>query len=197
MRKLMVVGLLILGLLVAGCSKAPAEAALKAADEAIAKAKPEVEKYVPEQFTTLTAAAADARAKFDAGDYKGAMEAAKELPAKANDAMTAAAAKKDELMKQWTELQGSLPAMVQGLTDKIGALAAMKKLPKGFDAKQLETAKTSLAGVTSEWTAASEAFNGGDIMGALAKGGEVKTKAGDLMKMLEAVPAPAAAPAAK
>lgn len=191
MRKLFVVGLMILALLATGCSKAPAEAALKVADEAIAKVKPEAEKYVPEQFAALTAAAADAKAKFDAKDYKGALAAAQELPAKADEAMKAAAAKKDELMKQWADMQGSLPAMVQGLTEKVTGLAAMKKLPKGVDAAMVETAKTSLADVTSGWTAATEAYNGGDVMGAVAKAGDVKTKADELSKMLEAVPAPA------
>lgn len=193
MRKLFVVGLMILALLAAGCSKAPAEAALKVADEAIANVKPEAEKYVPEQFNALTAAAADARAKFDAKDYKGALTAAQALPAQADEVMKAAAAKKEELMKQWADMQGSLPAMVQSLTEKIGGLAAMKKLPKGVDAAMVETAKTSLADVTAGWTAASDAFNAGDVNGAIAKAGEVKTKAEQLSTMLEAVPAPAPA----
>ncbi|MCM2313605.1 MAG: hypothetical protein NDJ92_00445 [Thermoanaerobaculia bacterium] len=193
MRKLFVVGLMILALLAAGCSKAPAEAALKVADEAIANVKPEAEKYVPEQFNALTAAAADARAKFDAKDYKGALTAAQALPAQADEVMKAAAAKKEELMKQWADMQGSLPAMVQSLTEKIGGLAAMKKLPKGVDAAMVETAKTSLADVTAGWTAASDAFTAGDITGAIAKAGDVKTKAEQLSTMLEAVPAPAPA----
>jgi polyhydroxyalkanoate synthesis regulator phasin len=193
MRKLFVVGIMILALLAAGCSKAPAEAALKVADEAVAKVKPEAEKFVPEQFNALTAAVADARAKFDAKDYKGALTAAQEIPAKADETMKAATAKKEELTKQWADLQGSLPTMVQGLTEKIGGLAAMKKLPKGFDATMLESAKTSLADVTSGWTAATEAYTGGDIVDAIAKAGDVKTKAETLSKMLEVVPAPAAA----
>ena len=61
MRKLLVVGLMVLPLLVAGCSKGPAEAALKAADEAIANVAPDAQKFVPDQFATLTAAAAEAR----------------------------------------------------------------------------------------------------------------------------------------
>jgi len=192
MRKLMVVGLLILPLLVVGCSKGPAEAALKAADEAIAKVQPAAEMYVPEQFTALATAATDAKALFDKGDYAAALTAAKDLPAKAAEVMTAVTAKKDEYTKTWTELQGSLPAVVQGLTDKVGVLAAMKKLPKGFDAAQLKTAKTSLTSVTDLWTAATGAFGGGDLIGAVKKAGDAKTKAGELTTMLEAVtPAPA------
>lgn len=74
MRKFLVVALMVLPLVAAGCSKGPAEAALKAADEAIAKVKPEAEKFVPAEFTTLTDAVAAAKAKFDAGDYAAALE---------------------------------------------------------------------------------------------------------------------------
>jgi hypothetical protein len=122
----------------------------------------------------------------------GALTAAQELPAKADEVKKAAATRKEELMKQWADLQGSLPPMVQALTEKIGGLVAMKKLPKGVDAAMVETAKTSLADVTAGWTAASEAFTAGDVTGAIAKATDVKTKAEGLSKMLEAVPAPVA-----
>ena len=184
MRKFLVVALMVLPLVAAGCSKGPAEAALKAADEAIAKVKPEAEKFVPAEFTTLTDAVAAAKAKFDAGDYAAALAAAKDLPAKATEVATAASAKKDALMKQWNDFQGSMPGIVQGLTDKVGALAAMKKLPKGFERAQLETAKTSLTEVTDLWQAATGAFGAGDIAGATAKAGDVKAKAEALTTLL-------------
>ncbi|MCK7533851.1 MAG: hypothetical protein MZV63_23900 [Marinilabiliales bacterium] len=71
MRKLLVVGLLVLPLLVTGCSKGPAEAALKAADEAIAKVAPDAEKFVPDQFKTLTDAAADGEGQLRQGRLRG------------------------------------------------------------------------------------------------------------------------------
>ena len=192
MRKFLVVALMILPLVAVGCSKGPAEAALKAADEAIANVQPEAEKFVPAEFKSLADGAAEAKAKFDAGDYSAALAGAKDLPAKAAEVAKAAAAKKDELTAQWNELQGSVPAMVQGLADKVGALAALKRLPKGFDAAQLETAKASLADVTATWTAATEAFAGADLAGAIAKAGDTKAKAEALAASLEAVPLPPA-----
>lgn len=190
MRKYLVLGLLILPLLVAGCSKAPAEAALKAADEAIARIQPEAEKFVPEQFKGLTDTAATARVNFEKGDYAAVIAATKDLPAKANDVMAAAVAKREELTGLWTSLQASLPAVVQGLTEKVGALEAMKKLPKGFDSTQLTAAKTQLGDITGMWTKATEAYGAGDIKVALATAGDVKVKAEELTSMLEAVPVP-------
>lgn len=187
MRKFLVPGILILALLVAGCGKAPAQTAIKAADEAIANAQPSVEKYVPEQFAALQASAADAQAKFDEKKYAEALAAAKDIPAKASEAMTAAAAKKDELTAKWNELQVTLPPSIQALTTKIDVLASFKKLPKGIDKTQLDAAKASLADVNSGMAAATASFGEGDLMAAVAKAEETKVKADDLTKALEPI----------
>ncbi len=196
MRKFMILGILILALVLAGCGKAPAQAALSAADQAIEKIKPEAEKYVPEQFNDLKKTAADAKAKFDAGNYAEALAAVKDIPTKANDVLTAAKAKKDELTKQFADLQSSMPALIKGVTDKVGSLAKMKKLPAGLSASTLDDAKAQLADVNAAWTSASDAFKGGDLTGAVAKAGDVKTKVEALAKSLEpAGPTTASAPA--
>lgn len=190
MRKLIIPALLILALVLAGCSKAPAQAAMKTADEAIAKIKPEAEKYVPEEFAKLTAASAEAKAAFDQGQYGTALAKAQQLPTKVNDVAVATKMKKDELTRKWDAAQGSVPEMVKGLTDQVTALAAMKKLPKGFDKAKIDSAKTSLADVNAGWTAATEAFTGGDIPNALNKVDNVKTRAEELKKALEGAPQP-------
>jgi hypothetical protein len=191
MRKLFILGLMVLPLLVVGCSKGPAEAALKTADEAIAKVAPEAEKFVPEQFKALTDAAAAAKASFDKGDYAATLAAAKDLPAKATEVMAAATAKKDELTGLWKGMAETLPAQVAGLTEKINALAAMKKLPKGLEPAKLDEVKVRLADMTAMWTKATAAFNGGDLKGALEMGGNVKTNADWLQTSYDAImPAP-------
>lgn len=192
MRRLMVLGLMVLPLLVVGCSKGPAETALKAADEAVAKVAPLAEKFVPDQFKTLTDAAAAAKASFDKGDYAAALAAAKDLPAKADEILAAATAKKDELTGVWNGLAEALPAQVTGLTEKINAVAAMKRLPKGIDAAGLEAAKTELADVTGLWTKATEAFGTGEIPSALQTANDVKAKVEALAKTLEPVVLPPA-----
>jgi hypothetical protein len=174
MRKLLVLGLMVLPLLAAGCSKGPAEAALKAADEAIAKVAPDAEKYVPEQFKTLPDAAAAAKASFDKGDYAAALAAAKDLPTKATEVMTAATAKKDELMGQWNVLSKDMPILVADWQKKFDELVASKKLPKTATPERISELKGKLADVAATWTKATEAFNAGDIKGALENGNTVK-----------------------
>jgi hypothetical protein len=174
MRKVLILGLMVLPLLAAGCSKGPAEAALKAADEAIAKVAPDAEKYVPEQFKTLTDAAAAAKASFDKGDYAAALAAAKDLPAKATEVMTAATAKKDQLMGEWNVLSKDMPILVADWQKKFDELAASKKLPKTATPQRIEELKGRLAEVSATWTKATDAFNAGDLKGAIENGASVK-----------------------
>jgi hypothetical protein len=192
MRKLLILGLMVVPMFAAGCSKGPAEAALKAADEAIAKVAPDAEKYVPEQFKTLTDAAAAAKASFDKGDYAAALAVAKDLPAKATEVMTAATAKKDELMGQWNVLSKDMPILVADWQKKFDELLASKKLPKTATPERIEEMKAKMADVTATWTKATEAFNAGDIKGALENGNAVKASVDWMASVWEAI-----APAAK
>jgi len=190
MRKLLILGLMVLPLFAAGCSKGPAEAALKAADEAIATVAPDAEKFVPDEFATLTAAAAAAKASFDKGDYAAALAVAKDLPAKATEVMTAATAKKDELTGQWNVMSKDMPILVADWQKKLDELIASKKLPKTATPERIEEIKAKFADVNATWTKATEAFNAGDIKGALENGNSVKASV-DWVESVWAAVAPA------
>ena len=166
------------------CGKGPAQAAVTAANEAVSSARAEGAKFVPDQFQALSDAAAGAQAKFDAGDYKAALEQAQGIPAKAQAVMQAAVAKKAELMESWKAMEGSLPTMVAAIQKKVMELAAAKKLPAGMDKAAVESAKTSLEGATSMWAEAGTAFGAGDMMAAVAKAGQVKATVTELSTKL-------------
>jgi predicted small lipoprotein YifL len=170
--------------LVACSQKGPAEAALAAATTAVDGVKADAAKYVPDQAKSLMASLTDARAAFDKGDYKAALEAATAIPAKAKEAAAAVAAKKDELTKSFTALTGSLPATVEQIKAKVGELAAMKKLPKDMDKAKVDAAKAGLETAQKTWTEANDAFKAGDLMAAVAKGNEVKGQADQLLAAL-------------
>ena len=183
-------------LVAVACGKGPAQAALTAADTAVAGARPEGEKYVPEQFKALADAAAGAKTKFDAGDYKGALDAAQGIPAQASAVVAAAGARKAELMASWKAMEGTLPTMVADITKKVMELSTARKLPAGMDKAGVEAAKLSLDGATAIWTEAGAAFGSGDVITAVAKATQVKTAAEELMAKQGKAPAAAAAPAA-
>jgi hypothetical protein len=191
MRTLKLTAVLIACSLAAACGKAPAEAALKAADAAIEAARPEVEKYVPSEFASLSDAAKAAHEKFTQGDYKAALEAAQGLPAKVQAAVTAAAAKKAELTKAWATLSASLPTLVESLKGQVTKLSALKKLPPGLDVAKLDSAKSALGTITQSWAAAGEAFTSGNIPQAVEKGTALKAQAEATLASLTPTPAPA------
>jgi hypothetical protein len=193
MRK--IIPLVVLAVIVAfgvACSKGPAQAALTAADDAVAKVKPEAEKFVPDQLKSLTDAITAAKAKFDQGDYAGALAGVKDIPTKAGEVGKAAAAKKDELTANWKDLSATLPGMLVGVQAKVEALVKAKKLPKGFDPAKVAALQTDLSGVNTLWTDASKAFQGGDLMAAAEKGKQAKAKAEGLLAAATP-PAPAEA----
>ncbi len=186
------VAVLLVGLMmVVGCSrdKEPAEAAIKAAEAAIGAAKAEAMKYVPDQVKGVEDALKAAKDAFEKKEYTQALNAAKNLPGKVKD--LAAAAKKAELTKAWEEIAGAVPKMMEDIKGRVDSLAKSKKLPKGMDKAKVEGAKAGLAEITQAWTDADNAFKGGNIGDAIAKGNAVKAKATEIMGALGMQAAPA------
>lgn len=183
-------------MLVAGCSrdKEPAEAALKAAEAAVSAAKAEAAKYVPDQVKGVEDALKAAKDAFEKKEYTQALNAAKDIPAKAKELAAAAAAKKAELTKSWDEMAAGLPKMVEAIKSRVDILSKSKKLPKGMDKAKFEEAKTGLAEITQTWMDADNAFKGGNIADALAKANAVKAKATEIMTTLGMQPPAAAKP---
>jgi hypothetical protein len=163
--------------LAAACFKAPAETALKAADQAVASASRDGEKFAPEQFKALMEAAKSAHEQFTRGDYAVSKASAETLVTDAQEVVKAAAAKKQEVTKAWSELQTQVPTMGDAIRAKLDELAAMKKLPKGFDRAQLEEAKAGLAAFDQAWGSAAAAAQSGDVISALEKGRAAHVKA--------------------
>jgi hypothetical protein len=185
-----------LALFASACNKGPAEAALSVADQALTAAKPEIEKYVPEELSALTSAAQAARAEFEKGNYTEALKAAQGLPAKIEAAVALAGEKKAQLTAAWTALSASLPGLVQSINEKVTALGAAKALPKGMTREMLASAQTDLGAVTEAWTGATAAFQGGDVPQAVKTAKDVQAKAEALARLLGLAPAAAAVPAA-
>jgi hypothetical protein len=144
-----------------GCSRAPAEASIKAAEQAVEATRPVAEKLVPDQFKTLTDSLAAAKDKFAKGEYSGALNDSKDIPARANEVVAAAKAKKDELTKSWEAVSKDVTGMVAAITAKVGELSAMKKLPKGMDKAKVDAARTGLDAVTKAWGEAAAAAAAG------------------------------------
>ena len=184
----------LVAILVAACGsadKGPAETALKAAEEAINSAKGEASKYVPDQVSSLDSALAATKEKLSKGDYKAVLSEAPALTSKAQEIASAAAAKKAELTKSWEGLSSGMPRVVEAIKSRVDILSQSKKLPAGMSAETLAQAKAGLSEITQQWTAATEASKGGNLMDAVAKASSVKVKAAEVLTLLK-MPVPEA-----
>ena len=171
--------------------KAPAEAAVKASEQAFAAVKGEAAKYLPDQVKGVEDAIAAANASLAKGDYPAALTAAQALPARISELATAAAAKKAELTQSWTALAAGLPQVVQAIQSRVEILSKSKKLPAGLDKEKFEAAKTGLATISQTWTEATSAAGAGNVIDAVAKANVVKAKASEVLGLL-GMPVPAA-----
>jgi len=181
---LTIIAVACLALIACSTAKAPADAAIKAADEALAGVKADASVYVPDQLKDVEDALATAKENFQKGEYQQALAGAKDLATKAKDLATAVAAKKDELTKSWQDMSGGLPGMMDAIQKRVGILSKSRRLPAGLDKDKFESAKASLATVTQTWTEASDAFKSGNLMDAVNKAKEVKDKATEIMNTL-------------
>ena len=191
---LSVVACLLFAVALAACSnqKAPAEQALKAAEEALNSTKAEAMKYVPDQVKAVEDALKVAKDTFAKGDYAGAISAATAVTAKAKDLVPASAAKKAELTKDWEELNAGMPMTIFAIQSRVDALSKSKKLPKNLDKAKLESARSGLVEVSKSWDEANKAYKEGSLADALAKGKGAKEKAAQIMSSLGMAAPPAA-----
>jgi hypothetical protein len=185
-RKLSIILAVLFAFSLAACQggKAPAEQAIKAAEEAYNAVKGEAVKYVPDQAKAVEDALMAAKDSFEKKDYKAATSAATDVAAKAKELGAAAAAKKAELTKGWEDLSSGMPQMLDAIKSRVDILSKSKKLPANLDKEKFEGAKSGLAEVTAMWDEAKKASEEGNLADALAKGTAVKEKAAGIMETL-------------
>ena len=173
--------------LVVACTdaaKAPAEAAIAAAGSAVESLQGEAAKYAPDAVKAVQASYASAKDLVAKQDYKGALAAASEIPAKAKAALAAAKAKKDEIIQAASDLATSVQKSITDLKERVAALTGAKKLPAGIDKAAVAKANEGVAAVEAGWQKLTEQVKSGDYAAAMAKGKELKAQADDLLKSI-------------
>jgi PBP1b-binding outer membrane lipoprotein LpoB len=173
-------------LVLSACSsgKAPAEEALKAAEQAVNGAKAEAAKIVPDQVKSLEGALSSAKDKFEKKDYKAALADAQAIPGKVKEVIDAAKAKKEELTKSWTNLSEGLPKMVEAIKSRVDILSKSKKLPANLPKEKFEEVKSGLGTALTDWAAAQDSFKTGNVGEAVSKANSIKEKAVQFMQTL-------------
>jgi hypothetical protein len=174
-----------LGLTACSTTKAPAETAIKAADDALAGVRSEASVYVPDQFREVESSLADARKNFQNGDYPQALEVATGLAGKARDLRVAVAARKDELSQTWQSMSSDLPGMMKSIQSRVNVLSRSGRLPAGMNRSRFESIKASLASHQKTLSEASNSFKSGNLMDAVNKAQSVRERAVEIMTALK------------
>ncbi len=168
-------------MILAACAgqKEPAQRLIGDVDTTLTAASDEASKYVPDQLADVQTKLRALKASFDKQDYAAVVTGAPAVLSAAQDLATAAAAKKDEVLKTlneaWTRLAASVPAGVAAVQSRIDLLSkkSNKKMAAGMD---LEAAKSGLAEAGSLWSKAQAAFAAGNLDEAVATAKDVKAK---------------------
>jgi hypothetical protein len=178
MRIVKYVYLVLLAAMLVACArdKEPAEAAIKAAAQAIDQIRGEASRYAPDQLKQLEDSLKAAQDAFAKKEYKAALDAASTLGAKAQDVAKAAAAKKAELTKSWDDLNAGIPQMMDALKSRLDILSKAKKLPAGLDKDQLAALTSGYEEATKQFQAAKDAASAGDLNKAIESGQAIKQK---------------------
>lgn len=186
-------------IILAACAgqKEPAQKLIGDVESAVTAASAEAAKYVPDQLADVQAKFGALKASFDKQDYAGVVTAAPAVLSEAQGLATAAAAKKDSVLKalndEWTGLAGSLPGDVTAIQSRIDMLSkkSNKKLAAGID---VDAAKAGVSEASALWSKAQAAFAGGNLDEAVSTAKEVKAKIEALAASLKLdLPATAAA----
>jgi hypothetical protein len=189
-------------LVLAACAgqKEPAQKLIGDIEATVTAASGEAAKYVPEQLADVQGKLGALKASFDKNDYAAVVTGAPPVLAAAQSLATAAAAKKDEVLKalndNWTSLAASLPGDVTAIQSRIELLGkkSSKKMAQGID---IDAAKAGLGDASSLWSKAQAAFAAGNLDEAVTTAKEVKSKIEALAASLKLdLAQPAAAPAA-
>jgi hypothetical protein len=189
-------------IILAACAgqREPAQKLIGDIDTTVIAASTEAAKYVPDQLADVQGKLGALKASFDKQDYAAVVAGGPAVLSAAQTLATAAAAKKDEILKalndEWAGLAGSLPenmAAIQGRID----LLSKKSGKKPAAAIDLNAAKAGLADAMSLWSKAQAAFASGVLDEAVSTAKDVKTKTDALAASLKLdLSAKSAAPAA-
>jgi hypothetical protein len=167
--------------MLAACAgqKEPAQKLIGDIEATVIAASSEAAKYVPDQLADAQSKLADLKTSFGKQDYAAVVAGAPAVLSAAQGLATAAAAKKDEVLKElndsWTALAATVPEEVTAVQSRIDLLSkkSSKKMAAGID---LDAAKAAESDAMSLWSKAQAAFATGNLDEAVNTAKDVKAK---------------------
>jgi hypothetical protein len=168
-------------IILAACAgqKEPAQKSIGEIEATVIAASSEAAKYVPDQLADVQSKLAALKTSYDKQDYAAVVAGAPVVLSEAQGLATAAAAKKDEVLKQlndsWSGLAATVPEEVTAVQGRIELLSkkSSKKMAAGID---LDAAKAAEGDAMSLWSKAQAAFSAGNLEEAVNTAKDVKAR---------------------
>ena len=168
-------------IILAACAgqKEPAHKLVGDIEATVVAASSEASKYVPDQLADVQSKLAALKTSYDRQDYTAVVTGAPAVLGAAQGLATAAAAKKDEVLKQlnesWSGLAATVPEEVTAVQGRIELLSkkSSKKMAAGID---LDAARAAESDAMSLWSKAQAAFAAGNLDEAVNTAKDVKVK---------------------
>jgi hypothetical protein len=179
-------------LIATGCAqqKAPATKALDAIESSLAEVRDDAAKYAPEGLKGVESQVARLKESLDKKEYENVLAGTPSLDkavASLKDAVAAgkkhAAAELAAAKTEWANLNTEVPKMVENIQTRVDELSK-KKVRFRVSKEELESAKSGLEWMKTEWAEATAASNSGKQVAAAEKARAVKAKGEEVQKTL-------------
>lgn len=187
-----VLALLAASVLATGCAKqrAPATKAVESIEHSLADVRADAQKYAPDGLKGVESQLARVKSSLDAKEYDNVLAATPQLEkavASLKDAVTsgkeharlALATAKSE----WATLNTEVPKMVEDIQTRVDELSK-KKFRIKVSKDELESAKSGLEWMKTEWAEATAASKSGKVTAAAEKAKAIKAKGQEVEKTL-------------
>jgi hypothetical protein len=179
-------------LVTAGCAKqkAPANKALESIEASLKDVRDDAAKYAPDGLKGVEAQLARLKESYDKKEYDNVLAGTPELDKAVGSLKDAVAAGKEHAAaalaaanSEWENLNAEVPKMVENIQTRVDELAK-KKIRFKVSKEELESAKSGLEWMKTEWAEATAASTSGKQIAAAEKARAVKAKGEEVQKTL-------------
>lgn len=179
-------------LVTAGCAqqKAPANKALESIEATLKDVRDDAAKYAPDGLKGVESQLARLKESYDKKEYDNVLAGTPELDKAVNSLKDAVASGKKHAAEalvvaksEWENLNAEVPKMVENIQTRVDELSK-KKVRFRVSKEELESAKSGLEWMKSEWAEATAASNSGKQITAAEKARAVKAKGEEVQKTL-------------
>jgi hypothetical protein len=181
-------------ILFTGCAsqEQPARQALAAAESSLAEIRVDAAKFAPEELKSAEGRLARVKEDLAKKEYKDVLGGATQLTKETATLKEVVVSKQTQSVAathEWEELSEEVPKMVRAIENRVDTLSGKRKLPADVDKEAVESAKSALESMKSQWAEASAAFKSGNAIEAADKARMVQARGEKVIDLLGMSPA--------